>query len=209
MLVSNIATFWQDLLSCSPARLSKVTLSFSAADSLLGLLSLTTPAVDWGSTLNASNYLSVSHNHLPENEVDIESGHSVFLIAHRTAPGSSGHFWFLQVGITYLPDQDLKTTMLLGLSTLVDIYPDKGDRFKLHPLKESSTHPALTNNKVEDGFVKWHSTWVLLLTTCMWVSKSTQIQTIIWCLDKCSHNYILCEYDYLNGTPRAKAAQGH
>jgi hypothetical protein len=24
---------------------------------------------------------------------------------------------------------------------------------------------------------------------------------MIRCLDKCSHNYILCEYDYLNGCP--------
>jgi hypothetical protein len=27
--------------------------------------------------------------------------------------------------------------------------------------------------------------------------------------DKCSHNYILCKYDYLNVLPRAKATQGH
>jgi hypothetical protein len=37
----------------------------------------------------------------------------------------------------------------------------------------------------------------------------TQVQTTIRCLDKCSHNYNLCEYDYLNVTPRAKAAQSH
>ncbi len=60
-----------------------------------------------------------------------------------------------------------------------------------------------------EGSVKRYSTWVLLLATCIWVSKSTQVRTMIRCLDKCSHNYILCEYDYLNVKPHAKAAQGH
>ncbi len=63
--------------------------------------------------------------------------------------------------------------------------------------------------QIMDLTVKRYSTWVLLLATCMWESKSMQVQTMIQCLDKRSHNYILCEYDYLNVTPRAKAAQGH
>ncbi len=54
--------------------------------------------------------------------------------------------------------------------------------------------------------------WLRLRTylgvTCN-MRVSTQVQTTILCLDKRSHNYILCEYDYLNVTPRAKAAQGH
>jgi hypothetical protein len=67
-------------------------------------------------------------------------------------PGSCRYFWFLQLGINYLLNQDSKTTMLLGLSTLMDILPNAINEFKLHPQEEASTLPALTNNKVEDGF---------------------------------------------------------
>jgi hypothetical protein len=42
--------------------------------------------------------------------------------------------------------------MLLGLSALMDILPNAIDGFELHPLEEASTLPALTNNKVEEGF---------------------------------------------------------
>jgi hypothetical protein len=76
----------------------------------------------------------------------------MFSMSHRTAPGSSGHFWFLQVGFNYLEDNDSKTTMLLGLSLLMDILPNAIDGFALHPLEPDSTLPALTNNKTEDGF---------------------------------------------------------
>jgi hypothetical protein len=34
-------------------------------------------------------------------------------MAHWNVPGCGGQFWFLQVGIDYLADQDSKTTMLL------------------------------------------------------------------------------------------------
>jgi hypothetical protein len=47
-----------------------------------------------------------------------------------------------------------------------------------------------------------------LRVTCN-MHVSMQVQTTIRCLDKHSHNYILCEYDYLNVTPHAKVAQGH
>ncbi len=43
--------------------------------------------------------------------------------------------------------------MLLGLAALMDILPNNIDGFKLHPLEEASTLPALTNNKVEEGFL--------------------------------------------------------
>ncbi len=59
------------------------------------------------SALNATNYPSIPHNQLPENEVeDAVLGLSMFSLSHRTAPCSRGHFWFLQVGILYLEDQD-------------------------------------------------------------------------------------------------------
>ncbi len=41
-----------------------------------------------------------------------------------------------------------------------------------------------------EGSVKQYSTWVLLLATCRWVSKSMQVRTMIQCLDKRSRNYI-------------------
>jgi hypothetical protein len=61
-------------------------------------------------------------------------------------------FRFLQVGIKYINDQDAKTTMLLGLLSLMDILPDTIGGLAVHPLGESSTLPPLTNNKLEDGF---------------------------------------------------------
>jgi hypothetical protein len=76
----------------------------------------------------------------------------MFSLSHRTTLGSRGHFWFLQVGIRYLEDQDPKTTMLLRLTSLMDILPSAIDGFAFHPLDANSCLPALTNNRVEDGF---------------------------------------------------------
>ncbi len=112
---------------------------------------LTTP--NQPSALNSSNYSSTPHNPLQQNEVDKAHGTSMFSMSHRTAPGSRGHFWFLQLGSKYLEDNDSKTTMLLGLLLLMDILPDAIDGFALHPLEPDSTLPALTNNKAEDGFL--------------------------------------------------------
>jgi hypothetical protein len=154
MLASVLATLRQDLLLHSPARPLDATPSLSTADSLVsGLLSLTPSAVEQGSALNASKYTSIPHNCLPVNKVDDSLGQDMFSMAHQMVPGSRRHFWFLQVGINYLPNQDSKTTMLLGLSALMNILPNAIDRFELHPLEEASTLPALTNNKVEEGFL--------------------------------------------------------
>jgi hypothetical protein len=73
-------------------------------------------------------------------------------MSHRITPGSSGHFWFLQVGFKYLEDNDSKTTMLLGLMLLMNILPDAIDGSALYPLEPDSTLLALTNNETEDGF---------------------------------------------------------
>ncbi len=117
----------------------KMSLPFSAANSLSGLSSLTSPTPSRPSALNSSNYLSTPHNPLPQNEVDKTQGTSMFSMSHRTTPGSSGHFWFLQVSFKYLKDNDSKTTMLLGLLSLMDILPDAIDGFALHPLELDST----------------------------------------------------------------------
>jgi hypothetical protein len=42
--------------------------------------------------------------------------------------------------------------MLFGLSSLIVILPSAIDGFALHPLDTNSFLPALTNNRVEDGF---------------------------------------------------------
>jgi hypothetical protein len=73
-------------------------------------------------------------------------------MSHMIAPRSKGHFLFLQVGIKYLKDQDLKTTMLLGLVSLMGILPDAINGFAMHPLGKSSSLPLLTSNKLEDRF---------------------------------------------------------
>jgi hypothetical protein len=152
-LASDLETLQQDLLLRSSARPLDATPSLSKADSLVsGLLSLTPSAVEQGSALNASNYMFVPHNCLPVNKVDNSPVQDMFSMAHRTVPGSRGHFWFLQVRINYLPNQDSITTMLRVLSALMDILPNAINRFELHPLEEASTLPALINNKVEEGF---------------------------------------------------------
>ncbi len=88
----------------------------------LSLVTLTAMAQDRVSALNPSNYPSTPHNRVPENEVDKTSGGtSMYSLSHRISLGSIGHFWYLQVGINFLEDQDSKTTMLLGLSSLMDI----------------------------------------------------------------------------------------
>ncbi len=134
----------------------EATVCASSVDLVVGLSLITTMgamASDHVSALAATNYPSIQHTQLPENKVeDAVLEWSMFSLSHRTSPGSIGHFWFLQVGIWYLEDQDSKTTMLLGLSSLADILPDAIDGFALHPLDTSSSLPALTNKRVEDGF---------------------------------------------------------
>ena len=114
-----------------------------------------TMAQDHVFALNPSNYPSTPHNRAPANEVD-KAAHktSMYLLSHhRIAPSSIGHFWYLQFGIKLLEDQGSRTTMLLGLSSLMDILPEAIKGFALHPLDKKSMHPALTNNIVEDGFL--------------------------------------------------------
>jgi hypothetical protein len=76
----------------------------------------------------------------------------MFSMSHRISPRYKGHFKFLQVGIKSLEDQDSKTTMLLGLVSLMDILPDAINGFAMHPLDDSLSLPPLTTNKPEDGF---------------------------------------------------------
>jgi hypothetical protein len=92
-LFSDLRTLGQDARDWeSPVKMS---LPFSAANLLSGLSLLTSPTPNCPSALNSLNYSSTPHNPLPQNEVDETQGTSMFSMSHRTAPGSSGHFWFL------------------------------------------------------------------------------------------------------------------
>jgi hypothetical protein len=71
----------------------------------------------------------------------------MYSLSHQISLGSIRHFWYLQIGIIFLEDQDSKTTMILGLSSLMDILPEAINGFMRHPLDELSTLPALTNNR--------------------------------------------------------------
>ncbi len=77
---------------------------------------------------------------------------NIFLVSHRIVPGSAGHFWFLNIGFKYVDDNDNKTTLLLGLTALMEILPGVIDGFELHPLNETSTLPVLTSTCVEIVF---------------------------------------------------------
>jgi hypothetical protein len=76
------------------------------------------------SALYSSKYPTTLPNGLPTVDQD-KAVHraSMFSLSHRVAPGGKGNFWFLQVGIKYLDDQDSRATMFLGLLSLMDILP--------------------------------------------------------------------------------------
>jgi hypothetical protein len=152
----------------------------SLADLVLGLSSNTTMGAmvtNCISPLTGTNYSSVPHNQLPENKVeDAVLGSSIFSLSHKTAPGSRGHFWFLQVGIRYLEDQDSKTTMLLGLSSLMDILPSTIDGFALHPFDVIFYLPLSPITELRTGFqglryLPSNTSWSRISTTGPLVSK--------------------------------------
>jgi hypothetical protein len=139
-LVTDLATLRQDAQSCA-----------SSVDLVSGLTEgtwagATTP--NRPSALIPPNYPVPPRNQVPTVDQDNTAhGESMFLLSYRIAPGSKGHFWFLQIGIKYLEDQDARTTMLLGLLLLMDILLDAIDGFAMHPLDKASLLPPLTNNK--------------------------------------------------------------
>ncbi len=67
------------------------------------------------SALHPSKYTGAAHNYVPVNDKDTAPEPTMFSMAHRVKPGSTGETWFLQLGIDYHPEQDSKTTLLLGL----------------------------------------------------------------------------------------------
>jgi hypothetical protein len=104
------------------------------------------------SALHSSKYPATLHNGLStEDHDEVAHGASMFSLLHRVAPSVQGHFWFLQVGIKYLDNQNSRMTMLLGLSSIMDILPGAIDAFAMHPLNKSSVLPPLTKSRPKDG----------------------------------------------------------
>jgi hypothetical protein len=154
-LIWDLAILRRDSAQFRALKSPEGTLSVLATDSHSGMSSLTTLVLNKGtSALCPSKYSAISHHHIPINKVDETLGTTMFLMAHRTKPGSPGHCWYLQVGVNFHDDHYAKTTMLLGLSALMDILPPGViDGFGLHPLYEHSSLPPLTSNKVKEGFL--------------------------------------------------------
>jgi hypothetical protein len=66
--------------------------------------------------------------------------------------GAKRHFWYLSVGIDHIEDEDSRGTMLLGMSSILKMFPHMISGFELHPLDPASTLPFLTSNDVKQGF---------------------------------------------------------
>jgi hypothetical protein len=114
-LVWNLATLRRDSAKFRALKSPDGTLLVLATDSHSGVSSLNTPVLNKGTlALCPSKYSAASHNHIPINKVNKTLGTTMFLMAHRTKPGSPGHSWYLQVGINFHDDHYAKTTMLLG-----------------------------------------------------------------------------------------------
>jgi hypothetical protein len=104
------------------------------------------------SSLNASKYSSVPHGYLPVNDSAVVENRDMFSMDHRIPLGVSGHFWFLMLGIDYVKGEDSWGTMLIGMSSIMETFPQKIDEFELHPLDPASSLPFLTSNQVDKGF---------------------------------------------------------
>jgi hypothetical protein len=103
--------------------------------------------------LNASTYLSVPHGSLPANkDTEVKEDGDMFSMAHRTKPGAAGHFWFLLVGFKFIDGADSRTTMLAGMSALMEIFSGIVTDFWVFPINPKSTLPILTSNLLTDRF---------------------------------------------------------
>jgi hypothetical protein len=127
--------------------LSEVTPLISTADSLSAVSSISTPAKQLSAgklSSNTTSYPGVPHGHLPGNKmVDIDGDGGMYSLSHRIIPGCAGSFWFLQVSFDILLDQDSRSTLLLGLLSLLEILSSVIDDFEMHPLDPESFLPPL------------------------------------------------------------------
>ncbi len=151
-LLSDLATLRRDAQGGGNSAQPSNGTPFSAADSALDISLMMNTVPNRPLALSSSTFTPPLHNAIPTNAIDSIQGTTMVSSSHRILPGSPGKFWYLQVGFDYLEGQDSKTTMLFGLSTLMEILPDTIDSFTLHPLNTASTLPPLTNTKPDDGF---------------------------------------------------------
>ncbi len=115
-------------------------------------MSATTVSTSAHSSLNASKYSSVPHGYLPINDSAIVENRDMFSMDHRIPLGAAGHFWFLTLGIDYVEGKDSWGTMLIGMSSIMETFPQMIDGFELHPLDPASSLPFLMSSQVDKGF---------------------------------------------------------
>ncbi len=76
----------------------------------------------------------------------------MFSMAHRTKLGAAGHFWCLLVGFEFIDGADLRTTMLAGMSALMEFFSGIVTDFWVFHINPESSLPILTSNLLTDGF---------------------------------------------------------
>ncbi len=76
----------------------------------------------------------------------------MFSMAHRTKPGAAGHFWFLSVIFEFIDGAASCTTMLAGMSALIEIFSGIVTDFRVFSIGPKSTLPILTSNLLMDSF---------------------------------------------------------
>ena len=75
----------------------------------------------------------------------------MFSMAHRTKPGAAGHFWFLSVIFEFIDGAASCTTMLAGMSALMEFFSGIVMDFWVFPINPESSLPILTSNLLTDG----------------------------------------------------------
>ncbi len=149
-MVSDIAAVRQDShQACSPTPVLDGTPSLLTNGSVSAT---TTSSFSRRSSLNASKYPLVPHGQLPVNKGGDAHQTDMFSMDHWIDLGAKGHFWYLFVGIDYIEDEDSRGTMLLGMSSILKMFPHIISGFELHLLDPASTLLFLTSNDVEWGF---------------------------------------------------------
>jgi hypothetical protein len=110
-------------------------------------------------------YLLVPHGSLPANkDTEGRDDEDMFSMAHRTTPGAAGHFWFLSAGFEFIKAADSRTTMLAGMSALMEIFSGIITDFQVFPINPESTLLVLTSNWPKEGFSSNHDNYVQILT---------------------------------------------
>jgi hypothetical protein len=82
----------------------------------------------------------------------VDEDDDMYSLKHRVPLGAAGHFWYLSVGIGWIADEDSQGTMLIGMSSIMETFPQMIDGFELHPLDPVSSLPVFTSKHVDKGF---------------------------------------------------------